>query len=222
MEPLISVIIPVFNQDRFIGRCIRSLNHQLMHISSYEIIVIDDGSTDNTKYALSQFIDPNSDLMTLITLPENRGLPAALNCGIRASKAKYIVRVDSDDFVNVHFLAFLSYYLETNNNVAAVSCDYLVVDDKEEVIRRASAVNEPIACGIMFRRDALLQIGLYDEELRSHEDKDLKIRLEKSFEVKNLPLPLYRYRRHETNMTNNKPAMQEYLEILNTKHGITE
>ena len=99
----------------------------------------------------------------MLTNSENKGLPASINRGLKESQSQYVVRVDSDDFVNMNFLNFLSSYLDMNKESDAVACDYLVIDDKENEIRRCNCDDEPIACGIMFKRDHLFEIGLYDE-----------------------------------------------------------
>ena len=217
--PQVSVIVAAYNQERFIGRCLRSLLHQTFPKKSYEIIVIDDGSTDRTSYALSLFIDPSDSIVSCITLDANKGLPTALNLGINASRSRYIVRVDSDDFVNSNFLNFLHYYLETNPSAEAVACDYLVVDDAEVVSARLSSKEYPIACGIMFRKEKLLDIGLYDESFLRNEERDLRIRFEKKYQVDHLSLPLYRYRKHDHNITNDTNIMYEYQLKLQAKHG---
>ena len=77
--PSISVIIPVFNQEKWIGRCLRSLLNQQISRADYEIIVVDDGSKDRTKYALELFTDE----IILIENESNLGLPASLNKGIK-------------------------------------------------------------------------------------------------------------------------------------------
>jgi len=156
---LVSVIVATYNQERFIGRCIRSLMQQSLEKNKYEIIVINDGSTDKTNFALNLF----HKAIIVINNKKNYGLPKSINKGIKKANGKYIVRVDSDDFVNKNFLHFLSYFLETNFNEDAVACDYLKVDDDEKVIARLNCENEPIACGILFKKKDLLKIGLYDE-----------------------------------------------------------
>ena len=103
--PLVSVIIPVYNQEKWIGRCLRSLLNQSMNRNEYELIVVNDGSEDRTDYALDLF----SDEIELITIEKNQGLPVALNTGIKISRANYIVRVDADDFVNEQFLFLLNF-----------------------------------------------------------------------------------------------------------------
>ena len=78
--PLVSVIIPVYNQERWIGRCLRSLMNQSMKREEYELIVVDDGSKDRSDYALELFMDE----IVLIKHEKNLGLPVALNKGIKA------------------------------------------------------------------------------------------------------------------------------------------
>lgn len=215
----ISVIVAAYNQEEFIGRCLRSLLHQTLSHEKYEIIVVNDGSTDRTSYALEQFND-NENPVRVIQNKKNKGLPASLNLGIRASRTGYIVRVDGDDFVNANFLNFLHLYLITNPEADAVACDYLLLDDKERVLARANCAKEPIACGIMFKKNLLVKIGLYDEKFLRHEEKDLKIRFEKKYTIHRLAVPLYRYRRHENNITNNAFEMNRHKKRLIEKHGL--
>jgi len=215
----VSVIVAAYNQERFIGRCLRSLLHQSMQHSDYEIIVIDDGSTDRTAYALELFSDPFDSVVRVISCEKNGGLPAAINKGIHAAKAPFVVRVDSDDFVNNNFLNFLSYYLESNEHADAVACDYLLLDDTENVLERGNSNKSPIACGIMFRKHQLFDIGLYDEDFCYHEEREMRIRFEEKYTIHHLELPLYRYRRHDNNITNRHDEMDKYREQLIEKHG---
>lgn len=216
----VSVIVATYNQERYIGRCIRSLMHQTVPSSSYEIIVVDDGSTDRTAYALSLFSDRFESSVRVITNERNIGLPASLNRGLRAARAPYVVRVDSDDFVNGNFINFLSFYLDVNPSVDAVACDYLLLDDQEQIIERINCDENPIACGIMFRKEHLFDIGLYDEDFLCNEERELRIRFLKKYSINRMELPLYRYRRHENNMTNNVEEMQRHDQLLLEKHRI--
>ena len=218
-EIKVSVIVAVYNQERFIGRCLRSLLHQTLPHSAYEIIVVNDGSTDKTGYALELFCDPSDSVVRVLTNKENLGLPASLNRGINIAQAPYIVRVDSDDFVNTNFINFLYFYMENNITADAVACDYLLLNDTEEVLQQFNCQTQPIACGIMFRKEQLLDIGLYDEKFRCHEERELRIRFEKKYTIHRLSLPLYRYRRHENNITNNQEEMEQYYNKLVDKHG---
>ena len=93
--PIISVIIPVHNEERFIGRAIRSVLNQNVPGDDYEIIVVNDASQDRTDYALKLFEDE----IHVITNEKQLGLPASLNRAIRVARGKYVVRVDGDDYV---------------------------------------------------------------------------------------------------------------------------
>lgn len=215
----VSVIVAAYNQELFIGRCLRSLLHQTMSHNNYEIIVIDDGSVDKTAYALELFCDTADSIVKVITNKSNLGLPASLNKGIKAAIAPYIVRVDADDFVNTNFINFLSMYLESGDNVDAAACDYLLIDDKEVTIDKCDCMKNPIACGIMFRKEQLLEIGLYDENFRYHEEREMRIRFEKKYVIQRLGIPLYRYRRHDKNITNHNKEMESYYDALKLKHS---
>ena len=217
-EKKISIITPSFNQEKYIGRCIRSILDQSIDKSKYELILINDGSDDKTGFAMNLFVDPFKDNVKILENDINKGLPYSLNKGINESKGEYIVRVDSDDFVNKNFLLFLESYLDFNPEVNAVACDFNLVDDQGLFIKRVNCEEMQIGCGIMFRRESLYKIGLYDEKLHFNEEKDLRIRYEKEYHIARLALPLYRYRRHETNMTNDLEKKNLYDNLLLKKH----
>jgi cellulose synthase/poly-beta-1,6-N-acetylglucosamine synthase-like glycosyltransferase len=97
--PLISVVVAAWNQEKFIDRCIRSLLSQNFSRDNFEIIVVNDGSTDRTKYALDIFED---DILVLHN-EKNCALPASLNRAIKKIKSPFFGRVDADDFVSSNF-----------------------------------------------------------------------------------------------------------------------
>jgi glycosyltransferase involved in cell wall biosynthesis len=214
VAPQISVIIPAHNAERFIGRAIRSVLNQTIPSSESEVIVVNDGSTDRTAFALGLFKDE-----IYILHNENRlGLPASLNRAIRSARGKFVVRVDADDYVRSDYLFLLQRFLEDNTYMDAVACDYLVVDDSENIVERCNCLENPIGCGVMFRIDHLIDIGLYDDDFLMHEDRDLRARFLKKYEIHRVELPLYRYRRHEGNMTNDRVAWADYERRLRGKH----
>jgi glycosyltransferase involved in cell wall biosynthesis len=211
---LVSVIVAAHNEERFIGRCLRSLVAQQFPRDKYDVIVVDDGSTDKTETILDTFADE----VKVLRNQENLGLPASLNKAITSTRSKFVVRVDADDYVNAAFLEVLYLFLAENPQFDAAACDYLLVDDREEVIGRRDAMKEPIACGIMFRTEQLIDIGLYDETFLRHEDRDLRVRFLDRYSIHHVPLPLYRYRRHEENITNDVEAMAHHERRLRDKH----
>ena len=211
----VSVIVAAHNEERFIGRCIRSLLAQRFPRDKFEIVVVNDGSTDRTPMILASF---GADIRVL-TNETNIGLPASINRAIHTIHSKYLVRVDADDYVNESFLDVLYMFLAENPDLDAVACDYLLVDDREDVLGRRNCMDEPIACGIMFRTDQLLDVGLYDETFLLHEDRDLRVRFLEKHTIDRVPLPLYRYRRHADNITNDTAAMEHHYQRLIDKHG---
>lgn len=212
--PIVSIIVPVFNQEKYLGRCIRSLLNLNFKREDYEIIIINDSSTDHTNKIIHAFIDE----IILINNENNIGLPGSLNKGIKEAKGRFIVRVDSDDYVHSEYINILSMHLLINGDIDAVCCDYNLVNENEKIISREKWLDKPIGCGIMFRIDDIIKLGFYDEKMLFNEDKDFLIRFLKEYDVYNVPLPLYRYRRHNNNITNQTKEMNEYLNILKTKH----
>ncbi len=215
-QPKISVIVPVYNQERFLGRCLRSLIDQSMEKKNYEIIVINDGSKDKSKFAANLFKDD----IKILNNKKNMGLPFSINKGILSARGRFIIRVDSDDYVNKEFLNFLYNFLSFNPEIDAVACDYLLVDDKERVLRKVNSSKFPIGCGIMFRIEQILDLGLYDKSFLVHEDKDLRFRFLKKHKIQRVAIPLYRYRKHSDNITNNKKSMKKHLKRFKKKHNL--
>ena len=214
--PTVSIVVAVRNQERYIGRCIRSILNQTYPREDYEVIVIDDASTDRTRYALELFDGE----IKVIHNAERKGLPGSLNVGIKSARGRFVVRIDGDDYVHVEYVNVLSMHLTLNPWMDAVCCDYHLVGDHDQVLERINSAERPIGCGIMFRIDQLVELGLYDEQFLSHEDRDLRIRFLEKHQIHRIALPLYRYRRHDENMTNNHGEMNQYLRELEAKHGV--
>ena len=100
----------------------------------------------------------------------------------------------------------------------AVCCDYYLVDEEENIVKKMNAIKNPIGCGIMFRAETLIKIGMYDSNFKIHEDKDLRIRFLKEHKIDRISLPLYRYRKHSNNITKNKKNMTKHYKKLVKKH----
>ena len=214
IAPHTSVIIPARNAERFIGRAIRSVLNQSIPLGEYEVIVVDDHSADRTAYALDLFKDE----ITVLRNERQLGLPGSLNRAIKMARGKFVVRVDADDYVRSDYLFILQRFLEDNTYMDAVACDYYVVDDAENIVERRNCMEHPIGCGIMFRTDHLIDIGLYDDHFLMHEDRDLRVRFLKKYAIHRIELPLYRYRRHQDNMTNDRSAWEDFEQQLKGKH----
>ena len=142
-----------------------------------------------------------------------------MNKILKSSIARYFVRVDCDDYVSSHFLYILSKFLESNTgsrrlekeyDYQAIACDYFKVDDTGGVLSRHCSEKEFIACGIMYTYEAITNLGFYNEDYKMREGHELHKRFLERYKIYNLKMPLYRYRIHENNRTNNKKNTDKY------------
>ena len=212
---MVSLIITTYNYAHYVERAIRSALDQTLGEGDYEVIVVNDCSTDNTREVLENFATE----VRVFNLEENLGLAGARNFGIKKAKGQFIIFLDADDYIHKDLLRVQKLFLEENNTLDAVSVDYYLVDERGKHIRHVNAEECPIACGIMFRKDFLYNIGLYDEGFRAREEEDLRIRWRDKYNIYNIILPLYRYRMHEANLTKNHDEMEKHRELLKSKHN---
>ncbi len=207
-----SIIVTSYNLQPYIERCLRSCVGQHFPQDQYEVIVVEDASTDETQRHVEKYRQyPH---LRIITNAENVGVAAASNIGIRSALGQFVVRVDADDFINANFLLFLTTYLEANHDAFCVSCDYILIDEHEEVIGRRYAERDPISCGIMYRKDLLVQLGMYDPKFRHLEEQELRHRLGDYYKIHHLRIPLYRYRMHHTNKTKQHAELTRFKQEL--------
>lgn len=206
----VSIIITNHNGAQYLGRAIRSCLKQSLNC---EVVVVDDGSTDESRELMYSF----GDKITRMFLSENVGVAEASNQGIKRATGEYIIRVDSDDYINENTCLFLSQILEWNKGLGFVYADHLRVDENEKIIERVDMNTLDLllrhGAGIMMRKSYLEAIGLYDKKLRNAEDYDLLKRYIKNWDGFHLPIPLYRYRQHENNMTKDKEERKKWENI---------
>ena len=213
---MVSLIITTYNYANYIERAIRSALDQSLGNSEYEIIVVNDASTDAT----GQILDNYSDVVRVFNLSENMGLAGARNFGIRKARGQFVTFLDADDYLHSEALRAQNLFLNENNAFDAVAIDYYVVNERGQHIEHISSSEKPIACGIMFRKDYLFNIGLYDENFTAREEEDLRIRWEEAgYGIYHIPVPLYRYRMHENNLTKDNQKMTDSQLKLNHKHN---
>jgi len=192
----ISVIVTNYNYEKWLRRCIRSLVNQ--SFDNYEIIIIDDCSTDNSRNILLEYQDV--DKIKLVFNKSNVGVGCSSTIGAKKAVGKYIVRVDADDYVHNDILKCL-YLWASFNNSHAVACDYQEVNFNEDVLNTKSQDKNPLACGILYRTDLLEYLCYWDEKLRINEDVDMIKRFKKEFKLEYINIPLYRYFKHGESMT---------------------
>ena len=207
-----SIIITNYNYSKYIARCLRSCFNQSLNKKDYEIIFVDDNSTDNSLEVASQFLHEKN--FKIIKNKKNLGVSGSANQGIIASKAEYVVRVDSDDYVSNEFLRFLIFYLDDNKSAFCVSCDYSYIDNDGKNYKRLKYDEKPISCGVMYRKDKIIKLGMYNEEYRHREEEELRARLGPLYKIHNLGISLYRYRIHGFNKTTQLDNMNLYKEKI--------
>lgn len=205
-----SVIITNYNNKQYLGRAIRSCLKQSMDESKFEVIVVDDCSTDESRDVIIGF----QDKVVRVYLDKNVGVAQASNIGIKTALGSFVMRVDSDDFINEHTVLIMTEILLANPDIGFVYTDHYRVDKNEKVLERVDINTLDLlfrhGAGIMFRKSYLEAIGLYDASLRNAEDYDLLKRYIKNYNGYHLRLPLYRYRQHDSNMTRDEGERKKW------------
>jgi glycosyltransferase involved in cell wall biosynthesis len=194
--PTISIIIPTFNRAKLIERAIISVLTQTYQ--DFEIIVVDDGSTDNTKDVVLYFGN-----QIRYMRQDNRGPSSARNAGIEASRGKFIGFLDSDDYFMKRNLEIKIPFLESNPQIGWVYSDWKYVDDEDNYIERGSlkfkysekklygnifeellkSRNFISPCTVVVRKSVLEDIGHFDPLIPSQEEYDLWLRISLKYPV---------------------------------------
>jgi glycosyltransferase involved in cell wall biosynthesis len=208
----VSIVIPVFNRESLVARAINSCLDQSLDKKHFEVIVVNDGSTDKSKLEIKKF----SKQIKYLEHETNLGLPNARNTAIRNALGRFVFNLDSDDYIHPKTIETMLLGMELGN-FDALACDYYNTDIEDNKSAHMSAKENPIACGIIFKRQLLINIGLFDENLKIHEDKDLFIRFSKKYKITYLPYPFYRYYQHNESLSRSKDA-DEYLKKINKKN----
>ncbi len=187
-HPTVSVIIPAYNVSPFIRETIDSVLAQTF--TDYEIIVINDGSEDTEE--LEAALRPHMDRITYIK-QENRGAGAARNAGLRAAKGEYVAFLDGDDVWLPEFLSDQLAFIQSGNGYDLVYADAVLFGDRRAAkgtIMQREPSNGPVTfesligercvvntSSVVARREPILEVGLFDEDLRNSQDFDLWLRL---------------------------------------------
>ena len=216
----VTVYITNHNYGKFLNKSINSVLDQTFQ--NFELIIIDDGSTDNSKEIIAQY--ENHPKISVI-FQKQKGLNISNNVAIRLARGEYIIRLDADDWLEKNALNILSKYLDKNKDRVLVFPDYYEVNDEGLIFKRikrhnfnkVTLLDQPAhgAC-TMIRKKYLQEVGMYDENFSCQDGYDIWIRLTYKYKVGNINKPLFYYRKHGNNLTNNNSK------ILNTRLLITK
>ena len=204
--PKVTVYIPTHNYGRFLDAAIQSVLKQTM--DDWELIVIDDGSTDDTSEILKSYrVHPKIRILE----QKNRGLNFTNNVALRIARGEYLMRLDADDFLDENILLVLSHILDTKPSVGLVYPDYYQVDEDGAITRivRRQKIGEEVdlldlpahgAC-TMIRKEVLLKIGGYFEEFDRQDGYGMWLKFIERHHPYNVNLPLFYYRLHKENLS---------------------
>jgi glycosyltransferase involved in cell wall biosynthesis len=217
-SPLVSIIIPAYNAEKYIGETIESALNQ--SFADFELIIVEDGSTDNTRAVIDSYCDPR-----IVVFPQaNAGVAAARNRGIKAARGAYIALLDNDDLWVPHCLETAVRFLEDNPEVSIAFSDSLFFGESKFAGRRFQEVYPPSApitfakfasresnipiCAI-FRREVFEKVGYFDVKIHGAEDFDFWLRaLRAGCRIEPIREVLTYYRRHAAAVSIMKGAVQ--------------
>ncbi|HBE94981.1 MAG TPA: hypothetical protein DD766_01405 [Desulfovibrio sp.] len=207
-EPKITVYIPTRNNAAYLSEAVDSVLRQTA--DQWELLIVDDGSEDNTADVLRLY-QGDDRIRTFRT--EGIGLPGVCNLALSHCRGRYLIRLDGDDIFDENILLVLGNYLDRRPDVALVFPDYFLVDESGEVLsleRRPRLYCEdhvldtpPNGACALIRVDVLKGLNGYREDLGAQDGFDLWTRVSRRHECANVNLPLFYYRRHSANITNN-------------------
>jgi len=202
--PNISVIIHTYNNEKLIAETIESVLRQTY--KDYEIIVVDDGSTDNTRTVLQPYMD-----RMRYHYKENGGIPSAKNAGIRLSEAGFIAFLDHDDLWVPDKLKIQIDYFNKNPQVGLVYSKYITFSNGKElrtnpkkgysgwVFSKLISRSFIQTSTVMVKRECLDAVGPFDESFTLSDEYDLFLRIAKRYQCGFVDKELTRYRIHDRN-----------------------
>jgi hypothetical protein len=213
--PTVSVVMSVYNAERFLREAVESILNQ--SFSDFEFIIVNDGSTDRTGAILQSYTDRR---ITVIN-QENAGVTKALNNGLALATGKYVARQDADDVSKPQRLEKQVAFMEGNPAVGLLGTRFEFIDENGEVTRlgvlstdnktlqqRLTVINQFSHGSVMIRKEALDKVGYFREFFRYAQDYDLWLRIADHYNVCNLPDYLFRYRELEQAISSSKILTQ--------------
>ena len=216
MSPEITVLMPVYNGEKYLRESIESILNQTF--TKFEFLIINDGSTDASREIILSYDDPR---ITLVDNIENMGLSQSLNTGIHRARGEYIARQDADDVSHPERLEKEVQFLSNKLGHAVVGCCINIIDKKSRIkgslhkplsndsIHDTLKRNNCIAHGsVLMRKRCLFEVDLYDESLDAAQDYDLFLRLSEKFKLANLPDLLYCWRNQSGNVSAKNRQLQ--------------
>lgn len=217
-NPLISVIISVYNGDKFLSEALESLLTQ--SYSHLEVVIVNDGSTDGTQYKLNSYAAQDSRLKVFHTT--NQGPAKARNIAFSHTTGALVAVMDSDDICHPKRLEVQLKFLQENSDIALVGSYYRQINSKGHRIKSIDALptepeslrdylkdRNPLCHGtMMVRREVFEALGGYREVFHQAEDYDLFLRTSEQYDIALIPEILYHHRVHGQSLSTTERLVQ--------------
>lgn len=214
-RPLVTVYVPCHNYGEYLQKAIDSVFDQ--SLDSWELIVVDDGSDDDTATICRRAERRDPKRVDAIYHREACGLQATANEVLERARGKYVIRLDADDWLDESALLVMSDRLERRPQAALVYPNYFYVDsrgrqlgveNRKKVGDEAQLLDLPAhgAC-TMVRRRVLKALGGYDERRQAQDGYELWLKVSRRYEVENVATPLFYYRQHDDSLSCNEDRL---------------
>lgn len=221
--PLVSVVAPCFNAEKYLEEALRSIYEQ--DYPNFEVIIVDDGSTDNSYAMLEQLQKVHG---FQLYRQQNQGVSAALNFGLQHARGDYVATPDLDDIMLPHSLSVRAAYLDQHPEVGCVGALVIYIDSEGQETKRQNGnrirqldfdylLGNAYVCGApvsLYRMEALRAAGFYDPEIKV-QDFQMTLRIaSQGYQIHKLPVLVTRYRRHPDNLSRRYKVSMKFLEKL--------
>jgi len=207
MSELVSVVLPTFNHARFLGAAVDSVLRQ--RYSPLELIIVDDGSADETAEVLAEVTDAR---VTIASLSRNARLPRALNVGFALAQGDYLTWTSADNEMLPDCLEVLAGFLDGNPGVGMVYASHRNVGTRTDTTVKVPFSHNLLLQGtnvvgpcFLYRREVMGAVGAYDPHCYGAEDYDMWLRIAQRFGIVALSDVLYVYRHHPDSITARSP-----------------
>lgn len=229
----VTVLMAVHNGERYLGSAVGSILQQ--SFQQYELLIIDDASTDNTPSVLLSYEERDKRIRVLRN-ETNIGLTRSLNRGLAVSQGKYIARLDADDQCYPARLAVEVEYLENHPECTVLASQADLIDEdgnrlgharrvfsSETIVAQLFIYNPIVHSTVMFRADRIKALGGYDESLTRAQDYDLWFRvIGAKQKIETLNDSLVAHRMHNYRVTINEPEAMEHCRVKTLKTAIAD
>jgi glycosyltransferase involved in cell wall biosynthesis len=227
VAPKVSVIIPVYNREKYVGEAIDSILAQ--SFPDFEVLLVDDGSTDNSVELMRSYTDPR---VRLVRNERNLGIPKTRNRGVQLARGDYIAILDSDDTASPDRLAKQVAFLDRHHDCVLVGSWAALMDEKGQALKRGKrryVSPGEVKSHLLFHcwlphssvmaRAATLRAYGYREQYVVCSDFDLFVRLARKYKLGHLPEPLVRQRVHVGRITRERIQLtkDKDLEIMSAQ-----